>query len=192
MNATKKLKSVLTVAAAVAGLMAMAETTSPAALQAAQAAGVQLWANGPRWAEVNLGAETPEGEGGLFEFKEAAKAVKSRLGPGWRLPTRFEFDTLCGNDGKDSCTWRWDNARRGYVITGKTPGYTDKSIFLPAAGCDYGSGREYAGSHGRYWSSGTLGKLRGWNLFFGPCYFYMNDNINENRLTIRAVRAGAR
>ena len=31
-------------------------------------------------------------------------------------------------------------------------GYTDRSLFLPAAGCRYDSSLYYAGSYGFYWS----------------------------------------
>lgn len=59
-----------------------------------------------------------------------------RWGGSWRMPSKEEWKEL-----EDNCTWTWDSVknefgfyRKGYRITGNKPGYTDRSIFLPAAG----------------------------------------------------------
>ena len=74
-----------------------------------------------------------------------------RWGGNWRLPTDEEMNELI-----DSCTWTWTtlNGVNGCLVTSNRPGYTDHSIFLPAAG-------KYAfqpqnisvGRWGYYWSS---------------------------------------
>ena len=53
------------------------------------------------------------------------------LGGSWRMPTEDEFQELI-----DKCTWVLTNRNgvNGYVITSKLLGYTNRSIFLPAAG----------------------------------------------------------
>ena len=58
-----------------------------------------------------------------------------KWGVGWRMPTKDELQEL-----KDNCTWTWDsiNGMKGYRVTSNMPGYTDRSIFLPAAGGDGG------------------------------------------------------
>lgn len=52
-------------------------------------------------------------------------------GDSWRMPTREEFEELNNN-----CKWELTkmNGIYGYLITSNKPGYTDRSIFLPAAG----------------------------------------------------------
>ena len=45
------------------------------------------------------------------------------------------------------------DAVSGYRVTSKVEGYTDKSIFLPAAGCRYAVGVDNEGEAGYYWSS---------------------------------------
>ena len=53
---------------------------------------------------------------------------------GWRMPSFYELIEL-----SDSCTWEWTelNGTKGFLVTSKIKGYTDNSIFLPAAGSSY-------------------------------------------------------
>ncbi len=67
------------------------------------------------------------------------------LGSGWRMPTRGEWEELITN-----CTFETTilYGISGMKVISKVPGYTDKWIFLPAAGRDRGNYNE-----GSYWSS---------------------------------------
>ena len=67
----------------------------------------------------------------------------------WRMPTKQEMVEL-----HDNCTWEWTtlNGVNGYRVTSKKQGYTNRSIFLPAAGHALNLQYEY-GSRGSYWSS---------------------------------------
>ena len=63
---------------------------------------------------------------------EAEDDVASVIyGGDWRIPTHSEFQELM-----DKCnyTWTTENGVSGYRFTSKVDGYTDKSIFIPAAG----------------------------------------------------------
>lgn len=73
-----------------------------------------------------------------------------KLGGKWRMPTKAEFDELINN-----CTWTWTrkNGIAGYRVTSKKPGYTSKSIFLPAAGIIDEDDFHQVGQYGDYWSS---------------------------------------
>lgn len=73
-----------------------------------------------------------------------------KCGGNWRMPTNAEQDELCNN-----CTWTWTtlNGVHGYRVTSNKTGYTDRSIFLPAAGNYYDTRISFVGSYGRYWSS---------------------------------------
>ena len=84
------------------------------------------------------------------ELEASDDAARVNWGGNWRMPTKEEQDEL-----RTECTWEWTthNGVRGYKVTSNKAGYTDKSIFLPAAGYfDYKS-LDYAGSYGYYWSS---------------------------------------
>ena len=69
-----------------------------------------------------------------------------KWGGSWRMPTKAEQDEL-----RNNCTWTWTtlNGVNGYRVTGPN----GNSIFLPAAGCRYGSEVRYRGSCGTCWPS---------------------------------------
>ena len=77
-------------------------------------------------------------------------AARANWGGSWRMPTDAEMTEL-----REQCTWTWttQNGVYGYKVTSKKSGYTNKSIFLPAAGYRGGSSLDNAGSNGSYWSS---------------------------------------
>lgn len=55
----------------------------------------------------------------------------AKWGGNWYMPTDNEADELRLN-----CTWTWTNLNgvNGYILRSKIDGFTDRSIFLPAAG----------------------------------------------------------
>ena len=73
-----------------------------------------------------------------------------KWGGSWRMPTAIEVMELC-----ESCTWEWTtlNGVKGYKVTSDIPGYTDRSIFLPAAGYYNGTSKNDVGVIGGYWSN---------------------------------------
>jgi len=78
-----------------------------------------------------------------------------KWGGDWRMPTIDEFTELLNN-----CTCRWYNSGNtefngvaGYKVTSNVTGYTDRSIFLPAAGFRFGTNLNLVGTGGYYWSS---------------------------------------
>ena len=95
-------------------------------------------------------------EGGKTVLDPEDDAAHVNWGGSWRMPTMAEWRELF-----DNCTWKWttQNGIKGYKVTSNKAGYTDKFIFLPAAGSCYGSGPYNVGSYGRYWSS-SLGDGR--------------------------------
>ena len=109
-------------------------------------------------------------------LEAADDAARANWGGSWRMPTDAELTDLRGQ-----CTWTWttQNGVYGYKVTSKKSGYTNKSIFLPAAGYRYGSSLSNAGSHGCYWSSSldTDYPSVAWRVSFGsdgvsPCNYY--------------------
>ncbi len=97
-----------------------------------------------------------------------------KWGGSWRLPTKAERDELC-----DSCTWTWYNSGdtefkgvAGYKVTSNVSGYTDRFIFLPAAGFRDDTSLYGAGEYGGYWSSSlyTDGPNGARYLGFGSSY----------------------
>ena len=84
-------------------------------------------------------------------LEAADDAATVNWGGSWRMPTDVEMTELYEN-----CTWTWttENGVNGYRVTSNKIGYTDKSIFLPAAGfCANDYSYAEVGSNGSYWSS---------------------------------------
>ncbi len=87
--------------------------------------------------------------GGKTELDLENDVAHVQWGGSWRMPTDDEFTELRNTS---NCTWTWTNqgGKNGYKVTSKKNG---NSIFLPAAGCRYGSNLGDAGSYGFYWPS---------------------------------------
>lgn len=92
------------------------------------------------------GSGTPDNKTSLGPEDDVAHV---KLGGKWRMSTKTDFEELINN-----CTWTWTqlNGVNGYKVKSKKPGYTDKYIFLPAAGYRIEDLRYDVGSLGGYWS----------------------------------------
>lgn len=86
----------------------------------------------------------------VLEAKDDAASVA--LDGKWRIPTDAEWSELRNTD---NCSWTWTTIDGvcGYKVQSKKSGYTDKWIFLPAAGYRYDDYLYDVGSSGDYWSS---------------------------------------
>lgn len=139
-----------------------------------------------KWATFNVGATKPEQNGDYFAWGEIESkssygiqnyffyrgsmirynqsdmktelmisddVAASKWGGNWRMPTNEEFAELI-----EYCTWRWIkvNDVYGYLVTSTIPGYTDKSIFLPASGHYEDSSLVSSGVSNFYWSSSLI------------------------------------
>ena len=105
------------------------------------------------------------------------------------MPTYSEWKELIDNC---TCTWTSDyngTGVAGRIVTSNKSGYTDKSIFLPAAGYRFGTNLGNAGSYGYFWSSSLYTD--------DPCYayrvsFYSDDvyyelNLRYDGFSVRPV-----
>ena len=80
----------------------------------------------------------------------ADDAATANWGGSWRMPTDAELTEL-----REQCTWTrvTQNGVKGFKVTSKKSGYTNKSIFLPAAGSRLDSSLRDPVTYGFYWSS---------------------------------------
>ena len=111
-------------------------------------------------------------------------AARANWGGSWRLPTTEEQDEL-----RDNCKWEWttQNGVEGYKVTSKKKGYTDNSIFLPAAGRCHDSSLRNAGNIGYYWSSSL--SMSNSSRAYGLCLTYSTvDWANIDRDFGQSVR----
>lgn len=98
---------------------------------------VQLWAGGPKFATENVANQ--------MTWKDATKNGADYVwGANWRTPTKDEMtfvDAKQGSDGfytlnplNTKAEIQVQNGVPGILYTGIQPGYTDKTLFLPAGG----------------------------------------------------------
>ena len=73
-----------------------------------------------------------------------------KWGGSWRMPTIDEISEL-----RNKCVWEWttSNGVEGYKVTSGKAGYTDRSIFLPAAGFRGNTNLYPVNGYGCYWSN---------------------------------------
>lgn len=113
-------------------------------------------------------------------------AANVNWGGSWRMPTDNEWEELLTN-----CTWTWTtkNGVSGYKVTSKVAGYTDKWIFLPAAGCRYNGDLSLAGSYGYYWSSSLCGGSPNyaWFMYFFSSRVSTDLNYRDSGRSVRPV-----
>ena len=85
------------------------------------------------------------------------------LGQDWRVPTKEEWEELISE-----CDWKWDRARKGYVIKSRRDGYKEDELFLPTAGGREGTTLVEVGTCAFYWTA-TLNSdfpFNAWHLYF--------------------------
>ena len=149
----------------------------------------QLWADGPIWADCNIGGKVPGDCGNYYIFTDAAAAVTATMGEGWRVPTQSELEALLSN-----CDSKWETCKdstgsniAGYRFTGKDA-YSSNSIFLPAAGYSVTEGPGDFGDKGYYWSSDKLNSKYAIHLYFSGSEGYAAATSASFGLSVRTVR----
>ena len=132
--------------------------------------------SGTLWASKNIGAVKPESYGNYYTWGETEpKAVYETgnnlygnqtlnsgniqatpydaayvsMGEIWCLPTKDQMEELM-NDAYCDWTWETVDTVSGYRVTSRMTGYTDRSIFLPAAGYWSYTNFRYANKGGIY------------------------------------------
>ena len=139
--------------------------------------------------------DNPSGDGTTFTKYATDKktvldltddAARQNWGGTWRMPTDAEWTALLNEDNFD---WEWDDTRKGYTVTSKITGYTDNSIFLPAAGYRYGASLSNAGSGGYYWSSSlyTSSSIIARRVYFNSSFVGRGSSYRYYGQSVRPV-----
>jgi hypothetical protein len=110
-------------------------------------------------------------------------AARHNMGAPCRLPTVGEFQELNSNCDSE---WTDEDGIAGRRFTSRING---NSIFFPASGDRHGTGLDYRGSYGYYWSSSLLSQAYGYSLYFysrgiNPA----NDLSRFHGFSVRAVQ----
>ena len=165
---------------------------------------VQLWENGPKFAECNIGVTdgNPLSYGnhyswGGFENKgqtyntgdvklEGDSDTATKVwGSNWRMPTMGELEALFAN-----CAWSYTTLKGDihcWKFTGKGK-YSHNSVVLPAAGYASDGGTYAQNTDGYYWSSepeqGTSGAYYLYLKSTEPLYL---SNFRTNYYSVRPL-----
>jgi len=101
-----------------------------------------------KWATCNVDASKPSEYGEYFIWGN--DVAHQKWGGDWRMPTQDDFEELVNN-----CTYAWitKDGIQGCQFTSNITGFTDRSIFLPAAGKSFEGELEDVGLSSLYWSS---------------------------------------
>ena len=167
---------------------------------------VQLWEDGPRFAEYNVGAKNNKAEdnGGYYcwgkttnkdednKFKDGESVLTGTddtatnlWGSKWRMPTEAELEALLNNQNC-TCTWTTQNGVNGLLCTGKGD-YKDNSVFLPAAG-NFCNGNVGGQSYNvNYWSSTPNSSDNAYYLHYASFSKSVGNDSRTNGFSVRPV-----
>ncbi len=118
-----------------------------------------------KWCNGSSSSITKYNTSALTQLEPGDDAAHVNLGDRWRIPTEDEWAELRNNC---SFTWTTLNGVNGLLVTSLKPGYTNVSIFLPAAGVVGNKSLYYLGESGFYWTSGSNTSIKenaGYNTF---------------------------
>ena len=151
---------------------------------------VQLWKNGPKFAEYNVGASSVTETGTTMTFTEATKAGAEYVwGANWCTPSKEDMDELLkaatgAGSTKVECVYTSEGGTNGFKFTGKETGYTSNSVFFPAQGGDS------SGGGADYWS-GTANGSEAWDVslhyYDGDWNSYWESCLKFNYFLVRPV-----
>ena len=173
--------------------------------------------SGVLWADKNIGASTPYEDGLYFSWGNVTghtgddgydfgtsndgpyastdgaaltgniptnityDAARHNLGSPCRMPTVGEFQELVANCDSE---WTDEDGVDGRRFTSRING---NSIFFPASGYRYGTGRSNRGTNGYYWSSSLSSQTHGYYLHFSASG--VDPAYNNSRFVGFSVRA---
>lgn len=145
------------------------------------------WCNGSKNTQTKYNTNSSYGTvDNKTQLELSDDAARANWGGSWRMPTSAEQDEL-----RNNCTWTWttQNGVYGYKVTSKKSGYTNKSIFLPAAGYRGGSSLLSAGSYGYYWSSSldAGSPYDAWYVDFNSVRVYRSNYYRGYGFSVRPV-----
>ena len=176
---------------------------------------VQLWENGPKFAEYNVGVTdgkaesygeyyawggnqnvegvvSPTYKGGTDPLTGADDTATNLWGSNWRMPTQAELEALlssCDVEWMNGSTKKYNNTTvEGLLCKGKGA-YASNSVFLPAAGYCYDGSVNDQGDGGYYWSSTPKGSDRAYGLIFVSLFQSVGSDSRDRGFSVRAVLA---
>ena len=132
------------------------------------------------------GSSSPDNKT-VLDLEDDAAIVN--WGGSWRMPTDADWTELINN-----CTWTWTSDYngtdiKGWIVTSNKTDYTNKSIFLPAAGSRDDTNLEGIGAVGYYWSSSLSTDYPNcaWIVYFHSFKVFRQYTVRWHGISIRPV-----
>jgi len=123
----------------------------------------------------------------LTELELSDDAAYVNWGSSWRMPSIEQFNELI-DSVYTTAVWTTFNGVVGYQITSIVSGYTDNSIFLPAAGCYNDTSLSISTWYGCYWSRTLNTGLPNVAWFLDFWGGVIRSSVYDNRFSGRSVR----
>ncbi len=167
---------------------------------------VQLWKDGPKWAEFNVGAKSVVEYGGSYCWGHTIDrdnggryydgdediqggehdTAKNLWGDKWQMPKKKDLEDLRAN-----CNYEWKenyngSGKNGLLCTGKGD-YSGNSIFLIAAGYNDDGRILFTESNGYYYCSTPFNQDNAYRLDFNPGSPDINENSRAYGHSVRAI-----
>ena len=99
---------------------------------------IQLWPNGPKFAEMNVGATSVTDQGALMSWADAtATGANYVWGSNWCTPSKEDLEELMDaarnyfGNVEVACAYEQVDGVWGFKFTGKKPCYKNNSVFFP-------------------------------------------------------------
>ena len=168
---------------------------------------VQLWENGPKFAEYNVGATSATEYGDYYAWGGSQNKVDDHnkgtdalsgdsdtatklWGDKWRMPTSAELSNKAGGLLYEcDCIWIQNyngTGKNGLLCTGRGE-YSSNIVFLPAAGLCLDGDVSGQGIIGIYWSSTPNGSNAAYCLDFSSGGQDVYGDYRESGYSVRAV-----
>ncbi|MCQ2361380.1 MAG: hypothetical protein MJ009_07910 [Paludibacteraceae bacterium] len=171
---------------------------------------VQLWENGPKWAEYNVGSDATHDYnayytwGGSYkngtgiewngEYNTGSASLSGDTdtatklwGSNWQMPTKADFEALIAN-----CDVVWKTASEsGYNVAGRL--YTgrgecaENSVFFPAVGDCHNGSVDIVSRIGNYWSSTPNDSDNAFYFHVDNEFQSVHDYFRDYGMSVRAI-----
>jgi len=146
----------------------------------------QTW-DGEKWSDGGFGDDPAYEIDANNNLKPEYDAAHVILGGSYRIPTEKECRELI-NNCESVWTHNYDGTGvDGRLFTSRKPGYTDKFIFLPAAGFATYDYFGLAGSDGYYWSGSFNHGRLSWSLDIHSDDVFTNGSFISDACPVRPV-----
>ncbi|MCQ2360253.1 MAG: hypothetical protein MJ009_02075 [Paludibacteraceae bacterium] len=174
---------------------------------------VQLWADGPKWAEYNVGSDATHEYNAYYTWGGNYKngdgitwnddhnqdevplsgnfdTATNLWGGSWRMPTNNELTAVINYI---NCNVIWISnykctGKNGMLCTG-IGDYSGNSVFFPAAGVCNNGVVENDGSGAFYWSSTNDTSAAAYNMYSCSLYWFVSTDFRYRGMSVRAILA---